>query len=317
MRGEIAGQGRFYRRGLVLGLTLAEIILLMLFILLLTLGWVIDQENRAKEKLRSQRNDAESRLAVTQQELQKLKHAFDPAKVEQFDEMFRELTRLQEQVKEVPALQEKAKVADAAMEALPGDPDTAERMRQTLERLMEDAQELQAIRETLGEDGAKAVEQLAETQRNLRTTQGQLQSARRQLASLGSGTQMPACWADPDTGRSEYIFDIGLTSNGLVVHDNALPHRTEDQAELPLERLQFDAELSTAKFRSQTRALYEWSVEKKCRFFVRAFDLTGPTQKETYKRHMRVLEERFYKYLVTNEPFPAERFSERSKADAR
>jgi hypothetical protein len=52
-----------------------------------------------------------------------------------------------------------------------------------------------------------------------------------------------------------------------------------------------------------TAPLFKWSKNNKCRFVVRAFDTTGATQKAIYKRHMRVLEERFYKYEVRDERF--------------
>lgn len=47
-----------------------------------------------------------------------------------------------------------------------------------------------------------------------------------------------------------------------------------------------------------TEPLFRWSVDHQCRFVVRAFDSTGPTEKAIFKRHMRVLEQRFYKFEV-------------------
>ena len=52
-----------------------------------------------------------------------------------------------------------------------------------------------------------------------------------------------------------------------------------------------------------TKPLYMWSVENECRFIVRAFDLTDPADKDGYKRHMKALEGRFYKYEERRERF--------------
>ena len=41
-------------------------------------------------------------------------------------------------------------------------------------------------------------------------------------------------------------------------------------------------------------------MRHECRFFVRALDETGPTEKAIYKRQMRVLEGRFDKYEVAD-----------------
>jgi hypothetical protein len=40
-----------------------------------------------------------------------------------------------------------------------------------------------------------------------------------------------------------------------------------------------------------------------CRFYVRAFDGTDVSEKDTYKTLMRTLETRFYKYEVQDETF--------------
>ncbi len=55
--------------------------------------------------------------------------------------------------------------------------------------------------------------------------------------------EMPACWATPD-GKPEYTFQVVLTSGGIIVHDNALEHRRDEQASLPIDKIQFDQEIS-------------------------------------------------------------------------
>ena len=44
--------------------------------------------------------------------------------------------------------------------------------------------------------------------------------------------------------------------------------------------------------------MFKWSEDNDCRFFVRAYDLTGPTEKEISKRQFRYLGMRFYSYEV-------------------
>ena len=115
---------------------------------------------------------------------------------------------------------------------------------------------------------------------------------------------MPSCWTDKTTRKKpEYIFDIALTSSGLMLRDRALPHRAAQQAKLPLKGLTFDKVMTPSEFLASGRAIYNWSVKHGCRFFVRAFDLTLATEKAIYKRQLRRLEQIFYKYEVLEEAF--------------
>jgi hypothetical protein len=136
-----------------------------------------------------------------------------------------------------------------------------------------------------------------------KTLQGQLLNLERTSKGGGKGTEKPACWASPDTGKPEYIFDIALTSTGVRIRDNALPHRKEEQQQLPLQTMVFDVELSPEHFKVAALTLYEWSVTNNCRFFVQVFDLTQAHEKDIYKRHLRTVGERFYYYEALNARF--------------
>jgi hypothetical protein len=129
---------------------------------------------------------------------------------------------------------------------------------------------------------------------------GQLRNALRSVEQQGQGkgTEKPACWADTETGKPEYIFTVELTSGGLIVHDQKLPHRVEDQALLPISTIAFDGELPPEMFKAQTAGLASWSKERDCRFFVKVKDLTLPNEKDAYKKMLRALEEHFYKLEI-------------------
>ncbi|MFC1488833.1 coiled-coil domain-containing protein [Thermodesulfobacteriota bacterium] len=157
----------------------------------------------------------------------------------------------------------------------------------------------------------KTIEEYPALEQKVSNLKGQVKNIRRKLVSMGRGTEMPACWADPVTGRPEYIFDVALTSSGLIVCDRKLENRKEEQAKLPVSNITFDKEVNPQQFLKECMQLYQWSKKEECRFFVRVFDLTTPVEKETYKRHLWTLEERFYKYEVLNEKFP---FPHRKKA---
>ena len=120
----------------------------------------------------------------------------------------------------------------------------------------------------------------------------------------GRSNEMPPCWIHPETKRSEYIFDVVLASRGIAVFDRDLPHRREDKANLPIASIAFGREVTNQIFLDQTQALYRWSEENECRFFVRVFDRTGATEKLLFKSRLLTVEDHFYKYLTSDSEEP-------------
>ncbi len=110
------------------------------------------------------------------------------------------------------------------------------------------------------------------------------------------------CWSTPD-GSPESIFDVALTSKGLIIRDRKLAHRKEEQAKLPPSEFIFDGEISTGQFEQMARRLYAWSVQQECRHWVRAFDKTELTEKMNYKVHLQTVGGRFYFVEIRNEQF--------------
>ena len=181
------------------------------------------------------------------------------------------------------------------------------------QQLAETIAALGEVREALKSSGLDAkqapmlvrqtIDQLREKDLRLKTVEGRLRNAERVLKSAGRGTEKPACWADPETGKPEYIFDVALKSKNLLVRDNAIPHRREEQARLPLQETRFDKDVSLQEFRNMTRALFLWSEKEGCRFFVKVFDITQTHEKDRYKLHLRTVGEHFYYYEELNRPW--------------
>ena len=119
----------------------------------------------------------------------------------------------------------------------------------------------------------------------------------------GSGTDHPSCWYDADNSVA-YLFDVALTNDGFVLRTASAPQHRDRRASLPLADVVTDRTLSAEQFLAQTRPVFQWSVGEDCRFFVRAFDLTGVDQKELYKTRMRTLESHFYKNASPTGPPP-------------
>lgn len=345
-------KNRAYRRGLILGWTLAEIFLLILFILLLAFA---ASHLKDRERLLAEQKDAEKlvkqndrlKLDTNRQmeRIEELAHAnaelheqnvYLKARLvlpNNFDDEFRELRLRQRQIDKLNAqlaeLNERQAWIkgleeafgrnmkmqanpQAALRELMARADDAGRALKTLRSIGVAQPQDQSVAEPVGKllenlrkaglttgdskEIAKRLQSLGDCQSERQQMQGQLANSQRKLEALGHGTEMPACWASLD-GKPQYIFDVTLTSSGIVVHDNALADHVEDEKQF-VKGMLFDTELKPEQFLGISNHIYQWSLDHKCRFFVRVFDHTGPGEKAIYKQHLQTVEAHFYKLLA-------------------
>lgn len=310
----VLDQNRAYRKGLILGFTMAEISILIIFCLLLATSFLIQEKNSTISKLLHE-NDG---LTQVKEKLDELKKS-STSQME-FDDLFQELTQSKAQAEEIKKLQadlesrlhehKELELVKSTLQS--NNPDKP--IEEIISELLADAQYTNEIKNHLSNPSQKKLsgEQIAQTINSsgklsdvvtekmnalveVERLKGQLANSQTKLERLGKGTEMPACWADPKTGKPEYIFKIDLTSNGLIIHDQHLQNRINAQKLLPLNMIHFERNLSARDFLAQTRPLAQWSIQHNCRFFVIAKDKTPADQKNTYKAMLRTLESHFYK----------------------
>jgi hypothetical protein len=366
---EITTQTRFYRRGTVLGFTMAEIVVLIIFALLLAQAAILKHKDQRIVELTGTNAAQEKRIVELSNESKALR--IQVSNTNQFDDVFHVLRvtqqKLAEAQRQVVALEEQAtarelraqqemaaaqqRAADLAALAKTMEPlmthlasakmtsaSTDEKVAWVSERIelaqaaiqlvqesglrSDSAQltlaefkkllpSLQSVNQTLAQlqqtarHNTALQEQLHQAELQNATLQGQLRHLQQMGKGMGKGTEKPACWASRDTGNPEYIFDVALTSTGMIVRDNALAHRHEEQQRLPLQSMVFNTELSPKRFLSDSSPLFKWSNNKDpaCRFFVRVFDLTRASEKNTYKQHLRTVGQHFYSYEVLHAKF--------------
>jgi hypothetical protein len=330
-------QDAHYRRGVVLGLTIGEAILLLLFCLLLVLAVPLIDKTQEIDRVKRILSTREAEVAERERELLKLREkvvTVESAAGRRIEDLTREYVAEQKRSADafgllLTTIGSDQKVRDRGQEM-----ETASTFAEQI-RGFKDIQEvvsdalghdvgsdsrhiIEAIRATANEakrarlsdlDKQSIVERAIsaearerETKREFDNTKGQLENLKRQVAEGGRGVDAVPCWST-DSGRPEYIFDVALTTRGLILRDRKLLHRKQDQAKLPIGDIPFGSEIAPQRFLVVTRRLFDWSVQHECRFFVRAFDKTSETEKAIFKRHLRFLETHFYKYEELNEQF--------------
>lgn len=289
----IGEQHTAYRRGLVLGLTMAEVGILVIFVLLLLLALAaFDRQRYAAavavppERL-AQLQAAEGALQAINDAVG-ISPADTPAEIQELVRAVTETARSPE--------------GQASLRAV----------RSALEELERTEEEIRRVAERLGGEGGRGMaETVAEQSRDLALKEGQLQYAEQRLRALSRGADARPCWVEPD-GRIVFLYDVILTSGGIrmKLRDEVAgsPRLADVAARSGFAPKAIDpaVALSDEQFRSKTRALYDYGrrAENQCRFHVYVWDGTGLAEKERYKELLRTVEGHFYKQTTVPNGVP-------------
>ena len=281
-----------YRRGTVLGLTVAEIFILLLFLLLLAfLTWEVDREQTLIE------------LAEAQETLQ----AVD--QVEQWKEVVDEF----ETPDEILTLRRQKERAERAA-----------KMHE------EQAQALQELLGADNESAVQAVAKAQEAERQAIAAKEEAEQraaeAMNDLDVLRVKGHNPPCWyhvvpADDGNDREKpyYTLNLGVFDDGIVIDSNEVPPggadddnggTYADEADrLNLDALPYDTMLADAEAEALLQPIHDAGKSRRvrtysCVFWVRVWDLTSPNAKARWKEaHDRLIEGLFGAYTVKEDPW--------------
>ncbi len=326
-RGDIGRQQAHYRRGLVLGFTVAETMLLILFALMLALGFVLMQRDRELRALTGQIASLRERQQFLATKLEVFQ-AIDEGRPT--DEFFHELVRaraLQASVAaRAAALAEREKATsklEAVIGAVKGSPDARRRVTELaalgarvqgeIDRLSPNgpkadafalvpqavtlAQASWAAGDTAGEARQRLADAAGGARENA-TLKGQIVTLHRDLTSVGRGGDFPPCWVTAG-GQIQFLLRVGLNGgDSLSVADITPAERLADRRALPLNTSLFAGPVSRRAFLADTQALYDASRAQGCRYYVAIADRTGPTQKDLFKTLLFTVEAHFYKVIL-------------------
>ena len=300
-----------YRRGSVLGLTLAEIFILLVFLMLLALMGVNRYWGDKVEKWKDI-------MAKT-----------TPEEVEQVlghpDVLRGEIKRLKEQIeglkKEKERLQERIRVLEDR------EGDTGEQLDEVNRKLREMDQVLGEHERAL-EEATHEIETLKIENQELSDSGNELQT---EIASLDNRIRIigkgitPPCWYQqiketyPVTKanwreKPYYLFDIAIRDDHMEVQSLPIPEGgayddgglsyVEEAKGLALDTIPFGIPLTDTEMRTFMRPLYEKGKASEvrtysCIFYVRVWDETAPGAKERWKQaHDGVLEQLFGTHQV-------------------
>jgi hypothetical protein len=302
---------------LVLGLTLAELLLLLLFVLLLVLGRKVQQ---SEQKI-ADFTGAMDALKPIQEAL-----ANNPDGPKSVAELVQRLARAQQLEKAVSQLKEEnaaltsqmsvvkslgsdaqkklgqvAEAVDRASKIEPNNPPAAlKRALDVLDKIGTGTNPDQV--KPLSDMVADA--NLKESYASLQADRETIRQQRDNLMRSGNGLTLPSCWTLPN-GQTEFMFDVTTRDGGLIVKD-ATPARSNDPAWKHVDPFPRNALINESVFTQSTKRLFAHSNQNRCRFYTILRDGTGVQSKERYKGLRRTVEGHFY-ISLQNGPVAAER----------
>ena len=293
-----------YRRGTVLGLTIAEIFVLLVFLMLLALLGVNRYWNERFEPWRVimekwTPKDVELALALP-------------------GELRREIERLERQIEALEM--EKKQLQDRIRTLVAREGTVGEELDETKRQLAECEKAL--------EDAKRKIETLASKNQILQAANNELQEGNdaleEQLRMIGKGTT-PPCWyqrveeTNPITKanwreKAHYLFDIVIREKHMEVQPVPIPEgRAEDDGGKPyveeakllnLDDVPYGKPLSNDEMKTHMEPLHEKGEASQvrtysCIFYVRVWDETPATAKGRWKEaYDDVLGQYFGRYEV-------------------
>ena len=128
-------------------------------------------------------------------------------------------------------------------------------------------------------------------------SKGQNINLRQKIVEInkGNGLDHPPCWSDSVTGKAQYVFDVVINEDSIVVHPG-WPSSREKQATSDSHIMKIPGEYETNPILWRNSIdLFRDSEKAKCRHIVRIYD--NANTKTSYKTYMRGIENHFYKFL--------------------
>ena len=274
-----------YRKGTVLGLTIAEIFILLVFLLILTMLVLSSQWNEEKkgyEEILTVLRSSNTDEFITPKQIETLYVRMTEA--EQASERYQQaLTQEQEHRKEV-------------------------------EETLEQEQERRREAEVALEKSRKEREE-AEIAVDVLRRKGENPPCWYETVATGNGKTRE---------KAHYIFNVAVFDAGLVLAPSPVPSGAatddggpltyaEEARWLGVEELPYGKNLGDAAFTKHVKQLVDLGKQSRvrtysCVFFIRVWDKTSPGAKDRWKQaHDRVLEGMFGTYDVRDEPWPGPR----------
>ena len=244
-----------YRRGVVLGLTIAEIILLILFALLLALTGVLMNKRNATIV------EVESRMASQQ---------LPPSISNKLTEMGINLANREGENRLLSILN-----------SAETDTDRQKALQQAMQLGLD-------VQKNFGK--TITAEQLLKTQIELKN---QIDLMKADQAKSGNGQILPPCYQTNKSDPVPFIFEFFVRNDALVMKD-VTPERLRSRFDADFKGITANQSFtSDREFIAKTRPFADYGKRNHCKFYVKVYDETTGNSKERVRGQLKLIENTF------------------------
>lgn len=296
-----------YRRGLVLGFTVAEIILLVLFALLLALvGSMISNKaevekafslnNKFNEAIKALEADDKQNFAEKVKEVinQDIDYQKKLIEIEQKlgkqplpDNVYAELVANKI---DVTTQDGKQKLLDLLIVAL-----TAEKKAKEEGGLKAQDEIISACKSGLELEKAIGDSQtLSDFVDAHKNAKAQADHWKVEASKCGRGGNLPPCYRESAEDPIPFIYEARIYNDGIKLTE-IVPANLKDRFDADFKSPPItDTTLTPTELMNSTRQFLQWGEKNECRFYVKIYD-EMPNDKEKFKSSLKSIESNFYK----------------------
>lgn len=283
------------RSNSVIETSLTELAFIFFFILLTVSAWKISTASEKLEESKREQQALDERISDLSESLAVASEVF--ASQDEFDpeELFQELKagrKAQEQLDQ--AVKEKSEMEDRLSELTKIIPENLS--KDDLHKQLNEYREVVQLMEDY-DDGlaGKPMEAMADLIQEYNDAKGQNLNLRNKLESVGNGLDHPPCWADPNSGDIQYVFDVIINEEFVEIKAGWPDSRDLQARNNPNISKVPGSYSSNPDLWLSTGGLFDESVDKNCRHFVRVYD--HAESKKSFKYYLLGIENHFYKFL--------------------
>lgn len=272
--------------------SLTELAFVFFFILLIFSAWKISDVSAQLEESEVQLIEQNDTIVQLREDLNISSEFFRLVDDSEPEEIFNELVLGRDAVSELQNKNQELAELQTTLSNLIESSD-----KESIEEIAESIRELEDAKKQINEKGFykdDLVDNITDILREASDFKGQNINLRRKLEKIGNGLDHPPCWADEITGNIQYVFNVVINESNLEVF-SGWPEARKVEAENNNNILRVVGKYEqNSDLWEQSKSLFDESVAKECRHFVRVYDQAE--SKNAFKMYMSGIESHFYKF---------------------
>lgn len=277
--------------------SLTELAFIFFFILLIFSAWKINEISVQLESNTEDKSVLETKIEKLKEKLVSASEFFSRDNTVSPEDLFDELILGRKAVLELDETKQKLEQVSSSLNEI-----VEASSSKDAEKIAEEMRDIEKAKELISEKGfgdktlSEALENVVKQNADFK---GQNKNLRNKIEKLGNGLDHPPCWADPQTGAIQYVFNIIINEDSIEVLQGWPEERRNEASANHNINAVLGIYPDNSSFWLRSNGLFQESVGQECRHFVRVYD--HAESKSAFKNYLLGIENHYYKYLRTDQ----------------